>query len=173
MNITVTGQPVAKPRQKRGHYKITVQNKAWFKPTHGMKNTVEYQAWCSMWQRCTGTRVRSYKTHGGRGITVCERWRSFENFYCDVGPRPLSASLDRIDNDGNYDPGNCRWATREMQQNNKRTNHRITWNDKTMTLAQWSRAIGIRHDTLLMRIGKYQWTIDRAFTTPVRPYICA
>lgn len=89
--------------------------------THGMTGTPEYRSWRSMLQRCMNVSSNRYMNYGGRGISVCDRWMDFANFFSDMGSRPsLDYSLDRIDNDGNYEPGNCRWATRSEQQRNKR-----------------------------------------------------
>jgi len=89
--------------------------------THGMYKSITYSSWRSMIHRCTNVKGRQYPDYGGRGITVHEDWRKFENFLADMGERPSrDYSLDRIDNDGNYEPSNCRWATRSEQQKNKR-----------------------------------------------------
>jgi hypothetical protein len=104
----------------------------------------EHDAWRGMLARCRNPRHPSYKNYGGRGITACERWNSFENFLDDMGKRPSPKhSLDRIDNNGNYEPGNCRWATRREQANNTRMNRFVTFDGRTMTLAQWARETGI------------------------------
>jgi hypothetical protein len=93
---------------------------------HGKSRSVEYRTWIDMKKRCYDKKNKRYKDYGGRGITVCDRWLySFENFYTDIGPRPSNKhSIDRIKNDGNYEPGNCRWATKKEQSNNTRRNKR-------------------------------------------------
>lgn len=87
---------------------------------HAMCATPTYVSWVGMIQRCTNPKTPSYKHYGGRGITVCTRWRKFEQFFADMGERPKDRSLDRIDSNGNYEPGNCRWATKSTQIANRR-----------------------------------------------------
>lgn len=93
----------------------------WHRITHGLYGTTEYRAWAAMIQRCTNPKHPRWVYYGGRGITVCERWRlSFAAFRADMGPKPPKHELDRIDNDGNYTPENCRWATLSQSKSNRR-----------------------------------------------------
>lgn len=133
--------------------------------THGLTNTPEYMTWTNMKTRCYNTAYHLYPNYGGRGIKVCDRWlNSFESFLEDMGPRPLGTSIDRFpDKDGNYEPGNCRWATSIQQQNNNSRNKFIEFNGKTMTLAQWSRETGIGIGTIRNRM-KSGWPMHLVLT---------
>ena len=111
--------------------------------THGMFGTPEYRSWTAMMTRCTNPSHRAFARYGGRGIRVCPAWTRFDAFYADMGPRPLGASLDRIDNDKGYEPGNCRWATRTEQQRNKRNSRFLTCGGRRLTISEWSELLGI------------------------------
>jgi len=95
-----------------------LRNEQQFK--HGRCETLVYRIWAEMLQRCNNHKSPSFKDYGGRGIKVCERWHSFANFYTDMGDKPAGLSIDRADNDGNYEPGNCRWADAKTQATNCR-----------------------------------------------------
>lgn len=116
---------------------------------------VEYRAWSSMKTRCYNRNSPNYRYYGGRGISVCDRWlNSFQTFLRDVGNRPGPGySLDRYpNNDGNYEPGNVRWATKREQQNNTRSTRLVTFNGKTQSLSRWADEIGISFASLKQRI---------------------
>lgn len=135
--------------------------------TNGIQSKT-YSAWCSMLARCSNPKRRDFNDYGGRGITVCERWRnSFGAFLEDMGVKPANHSLDRRDNSGNYEPSNCRWATNQEQGNNRRSNVRITFNQTTQTIKQWCQALGYR-PTLVNDRLKRGWSVEKALTEPVR-----
>lgn len=134
---------------------------------HGMSKTTEYTSWRSMIARCYYPKDTEWDNYGGRGIKVCDKWRnSFTAFYEDMGSKSKGMTLERINTNGDYEPGNCRWATWREQANNKRTNRLITYEGKTKTVAQWSRETGIANINITDRL-KRGWSIHDAFTTPV------
>jgi len=119
-----------------------------------------------MKKRCLNPNATGYSNYGGRGITVCDRWiNSFEAFHQDMGDRPEGMSIDRIDNNGNYEPGNCRWATNEEQQRNKRDRplRLITVNGEHNSIAGWARKIGIDQSAIHHRLRR-GWPIELAVT---------
>lgn len=123
-----------------------------------------------MKRRCYAPKTDRYPQYGGRGIRVCARWLgSFENFYADMGPKPTPRhSLDRIDVEGNYEPTNCRWATRTEQARNTTRNRLITHNGVRKTLVEWAECAGMSSDLLRNRIDRYGWNIARALSSPRR-----
>ena len=135
--------------------------------THGMTDTPTYQSWCNMKLRCDNPIAVGYENYGGRGISYCARWNSFEAFLEDMGPMPAGLSLDRIDPDGNYGPDNCRWASPKTQQNNKRNNRRITYAGQTLTVAQWAERLGVDYSALKYRLNTWD-DLDRIMTEPYR-----
>lgn len=125
----------------------------------------EYSAWVSMIQRCNNPNSRAYKDYGARGIIVCDEWMSFDNFLRDMGCRPDSMTLDRIDNNGNYEPSNCRWATRKQQMRNRRNNRILEYNGKKLTLTEWSEETGLTIETIRNRL-RLGWDLSHALTVP-------
>lgn len=134
------------------------------KSYHGKTYTPEFKAWINMKQRSTNPRHHAYKHYGGRGIKVCDRWlHSFDNFFEDMGERPENRTLDRIDNDGDYSPENCRWATKKEQINNRRVSNLVTYRDRTHTMGNWAYLLNVPLLTLSARILVYKWPVERAF----------
>lgn len=136
---------------------------------HGMSGTPEHISWSAMKERCLTSSNPGYIDYGGRGITICDRWMSFEKFYEDMGPRPKGASLGRIDNNGPYDPSNCRWETAEQQANNRRVSNIINIDGESLTISQWSRKVGIKRVTIAARI-RLGWDAYLAISTPTRKF---
>lgn len=136
---------------------------------HGMSESSEYAIWKGIIQRCTNPSTKAYPNYGGRGITICDRWlygeanlSAFECFLSDIGRRPSEKhSVDRINNDGNYDPGNCRWASRKSQARNQRTNRIVEFNGHQVSLAEACERAGVPYKTVWHRL-KSGWAIEAA-----------
>lgn len=155
---------------------------------HGKIMTRVYKTWAHMKARCLNENDGSYKNYGGRGIGVCEEWLEFEPFneWAMANGYSPRLTIERIDNDGNYEPENCKWADRLTQANNKRNNRVIAFKGEQKTLAEWSRTLGIKYNTLNTRLS-CGWSVERALGTPQlklrrvirngqavgRPYKCA
>jgi len=129
----------------------------------------EYRSWSHMKGRCYCKTDGKYPSYGARGIVVCEEWRNdFSAFLADMGKAPTPThSIDRIDNDGNYEPSNCRWATAKEQSNNQRSNRIIEYDGRSQSLTEWSKEYGIKFATLSLRLDAYGMTIEEALTKPV------
>jgi|SRR5262245_16113233 len=136
--------------------------------THGRSRTAEHRTWVAMRQRCHNPKASKYADYGGRGIRVCARWRiSFQAFLADVGPKPGPAySLERVNNNGHYEPGNVRWATPREQCLNKRNNRVVTFRGIDLPLSEWCRRVGLNMHTVIGRLGR-GWVLDRALSEPV------
>lgn len=135
--------------------------------THGLSGTAEYKVWQSMKRRCSNPKESGYHRYGGRGIRVCDRWvNSFVNFIQDMGNRPTNLhSIERIDNNGHYDPSNCKWALKSEQANNTRQNRFLEFQGIRLTLTQWADRVGLNRDCLRGRLDK-GWSVEEALTTP-------
>lgn len=137
---------------------------------HGHKKSSgesrEYTSWKNMMSRCHNPNNPRFSDYGGRGVTVCSRWKSFSGFIKDMGRCPVGLTLERKSNNGNYTLSNCRWASRVDQANNTRKNIFLRFNGKVLSISQWASQIGIRPLTLRWRIVVGKWTVARALTTP-------
>jgi hypothetical protein len=120
---------------------------------HPLMNTPTYKSWVKMKRRCTSPNAHNYKSYGGRGITFCERWKSFINFANDMGERPASHTLERIDNEGMYCPENCRWATQHDQCKNRRGCVKVVVNGKTLTATDAAKICTVHRKTIGKRIA--------------------
>jgi len=139
---------------------------------HGNEGVPEYSIWKAMLNRCDDVGSERYADYGGRGVTICRQWKvSYQAFIDDMGQRPTADhSIDRIDNNGDYSPGNCRWATRTEQARNKRNNLMFTHNGETRCLAEWAEKYGLKYKMLWSRLYRHGWRFERAISTPKRKY---
>lgn len=134
---------------------------------HGKSRTRTYRIWQHILDRCCNKNNTGFKYYGGRGITVCEQWTNFENFFNDMGECPPNKSIDRINNDDGYKKDNCRWATQVEQNRNTRQNVYLAHLGKTKTVAEWAKALNMRHDVLSWRLN-HGWSIEKTLSTPIK-----
>lgn len=134
--------------------------------THGKSDSQEWKSWRAIRQRCLNANSKDYARYGGKGITLCDRWMAFENFYEDMGDAPgPEYTVDRIDGTKGYSPDNCRWATPIEQAQNKRSNRVLLFNGELKCVAEWERVLGFPKDLILDRISR-GWDVEEALTTP-------
>jgi len=137
---------------------------------HNLSESPLYKTWIGIMDRCYNPANPAYKRYGGRGIKVAKKWRSISNFIGDLKERGFpNATLDRIDNDGDYEPGNVRWATRKEQNRNKSSNRLISFGGVTLAMSEWAERRGMSRGVLCKRL-KAGWSIRKALETPVRIY---
>lgn len=147
---------------------------------HGKSGTRLYRIWKSMRSRCMDKNMDAYKNYGARGISICKEWDDFNNFYnwaysngYDENAEYMKCTLDRIDNDGNYEPSNCRFVDWKEQSRNKRTNRKFLFKGKMTTLPEIADETGLARDLLYDRIIRRNWSVEKATTTPIKKHINA
>lgn len=129
--------------------------------THGLSYSPDYRSWVGMKQRCENPKNPRWASYGERGIKVCGRWQDFSNFHADMGPRPEGTTLDRINNDGDYEPGNCRWATKKEQYSNMSKS--LTFRGEQLSRKAWARRIGVSVQTITHRL-RTGWPLEDVLT---------
>lgn len=135
--------------------------------THGLHSSPHYSRWRNMIDRCNNPDCPAYPDYGARGIKVCDRWYDIKNYVADLPPGYFDgAHLDRIDNDGNYEPGNVRWVTPKRNHNNRRTTVMLSHDGRTMSMTDWSHETGLSISVIWSRINEHGWTVEQALTTP-------
>lgn len=134
------------------------------------KHSPEYKAWSKMKGRCYNKNDNAYFRYGARGITVCDTWLNcFECFLTDIGLRPSPEhSVERLNNSGNYEPSNCKWATRTEQARNRRSNVFITYSGETHCINEWADILEMKKSILNQRLKRYKWSVERSFTEPIK-----
>lgn len=167
---------VAQPSDSQGRCvkcgyaaKSALQTKHGESPSDGKNATRLYGIWLGVRTRCYNPRNHGFVNYGGRGIVMCQEWDDYERFklWALANGYTDKLTLDRIDNNGNYCPENCRWVTHREQMRNTRRNHLLTYNGQTKTMADWAECMGIGYHTLKRRINTYGWGIERALTTKI------
>lgn len=140
--------------------------------THGMTGTRVYMTWANMKRRCYEETNEQYKDYGGRGIKVCDEWHKFESFYAWAKSSGYNDTLtiDRIDNNGNYCPENCKWSTYKENCRNKGNNRLLTYNGQSLPLSQWAEITGLKRETLRDRLDDSGWSVEDALTIPLGSY---
>lgn len=163
----ITGEDLRSGKTKScGCYNSQVASE---RKTHGLSNTRLYHIWHDMKRRILNQKCASYKKYGGRGIKICDEWLELENFikWAKESGYQENLTIDRIDVNGDYCPENCKWSTIMEQSNNKRNNNFLEYDGKKLTTAQWSKLLGISHETLRYRIAVLGWNVEKALNTPV------
>lgn len=155
------------------HDELSAQRTTKRNQSHGESDTRLYGIWVDMRKRCENPKHTAFARYGGRGISVCENWLEYENFANWAKETGYSDSLtiDRIENNGDYSPQNCRWTTRKTQARNKSNNTTYTYQGKTLTVPEWSELTGIKPSTLYARLTGYGWSVEKALSTPPRRHI--
>ena len=137
--------------------------------SHGLSNTTEYTIWANIKQRCYNPKNTHYASYGGRGIKMSDSWKnSFMNFYRDMGRRPTSLTIERLNNDKGYCKDNCIWATRKVQVQNRRGNILVNHKGKEICLIEYCSIMNLKYKTILSRISDRGWSLEKAITTPIR-----
>lgn len=147
---------------------LTEKRKAW-NTTHGNSKSIEYRSWNAMKDRCLNPQNPHFEHYGGRGIKVCERWLEFANFFADMGRRPTPKhTLERINNSGNYEPSNCRWATTREQLRNRRITFKVEFRGESKPLSELCELFDRDLNIVATRIRKHGWTAERALAEPTK-----
>lgn len=136
--------------------------------THGKEGTRVYDCWVNMKQRCQNPKSKEFIYYGGRGIRVCDSWKSFKNFYASMGEMPEGSSIERIDVNGDYKPENCKWISRKLQSRNTRITKKVTIDNLEKPLVEWCENFKISHKIVLQRISRDGMSALEALTTPFR-----
>lgn len=134
---------------------------------HGKSNARVHWIWATMIQRATNPNNHEFDRYGGRGIGVCDRWKTFGNFLADMGEPQPKQQIERIDNSKGYEPGNCKWASILEQARNKRNNKFVTYDGETLCVAEWAHRKGLKVPTLWLRLFRRGWPVEEALHRPV------